>query len=171
MMQFMQATNRAVRLATVAIALAVSSPAAYAQQPTAAAIASGKELVAITGTTTLFDPLVAGVIEQAKLLYLQQNPGLSKDLNEIADKLRSEMAPRLSELSNEVAKLYATNFTDQELKTIIAFYQSPAGKKLLTQQPIIVDSSMKFAQTWANGLSDEVVGKMREELKKRGRAP
>jgi hypothetical protein len=171
MMQFMQATNRAVRLATAAIALAVSSPAAYAQQPTAAAIASGKELVAVTGATTLFDPLVAGVIEQAKLLYLQQNPGLSKDLNEIADKLRSEMAPRLSELSNEVAKLYATNFTDQELKTIIAFYQSPAGKKLLTQQPIIVDSSMKFAQTWANGLSDEVVGKMREELKKRGRAP
>jgi hypothetical protein len=171
MMQFMQATNRAVRLATVAIALAVSSPAAHAQQPTAAAIASGKELVAITGTTTLFNSLIAGVIEQAKLLYLQQNPGLSKDLNEIADKLRSDMAPRLSELSDEVAKLYATNFTDQELKTIIAFYQSPAGKKLLTQQPIVVDSSMRFAQTWANGLSDEVVGKMREELKKRGRAP
>jgi hypothetical protein len=27
---------------------------------------------------------------------------------------------------------------------------------------------MKFAQDWANKLSDEVVAKMREELKKRG---
>jgi uncharacterized protein len=170
-MRFMQGNGHAVRWATVAVALAVSSPAAHAQQPTAAAIASGKELVAITGATTLFDPLIAGVIEQAKLLYLQQNPGLSKDLNEIAEKLRSDMAPRLSELNNEVAKLYATNFTDQELKAIIVFYQSPAGKKLLAQQPIVVDASMKFAQTWANGLSDEVVAKMREELKKRGRAP
>jgi hypothetical protein len=27
---------------------------------------------------------------------------------------------------------------------------------------------MKFAQSWANKLSEEVVAKMREELKKRG---
>jgi len=171
MMQLTQAINRAVRLTTAAIALAVSSPAAFAQQPTAAAIASGKELVVATGAASLFDPLIAGVIEQAKLLYLQQNPALSKDLNEIADKLRSDLAPRMVELSNEVAKLYATNFTDEELKTILVFYQSPTGKKLLAQQPKVVDSSMKFAQTWANNLSDEVVAKMRAELKKRGQAP
>ena len=171
MMQFMQATTRAVRLTTVAVALAVSSPAAFAQQATPAAIAAGKELVAITGATALFAPLVAGVIEQAKLLYLQQNPGLSKDLNEIADKLKADMTPRLSEVNDEVAKLYATNFTEAEIKTIITFYQSPAGKKLLAQQPQVVDSSMKFAQTWANNLSEEVVAKMREELKKRGKAP
>jgi hypothetical protein len=29
---------------------------------------------------------------------------------------------------------------------------------------------MKFAQDWANTLSDQVVGKMRDELKKRGHA-
>jgi hypothetical protein len=170
-MHLMQATNRAVRLTAVAFALAVSSPAAFAQQPTPAAIATGKELVVITGATALFAPLVAGVIEQAKLLYLQQNPNLSKDLNEIADKLRAEMTPRLTEISDEVAKLYAVNFTEAEMKSIIAFYQSPAGKKLLTQQPQVVDSSMKFAQTWATSLSDEVVAKMREELKKRDKAP
>src|SRR5471030_2127699 len=171
MMQLMHAINRAARLTIAASALVISSPAAFAQQPTAGAIASGKELVAATDAASLFDPLIAGVIEQAKILYLQQNPGLSKDLNEIADKMRSDLAPRLVELSDEVAKLYATSFTEQELKTIIVFYQSPTGKKLLAQQPKVVDSSMKFAQTWANALSDEVVGKMREELKKRDKAP
>ena len=44
------------------------------------------------------------------------------------------------------------------------------GKKLLTEQPRVVDSSMKFAQDWANKLSDLVVAKMRDELKKRGHA-
>jgi uncharacterized protein len=171
MMQLLQATNRAVRLTTVAIALAVSSPVAFAQQTTPAAIAAGKELVAVTGATALFTPLVAGVIEQAKLLYLQQNPGLSKDLNEIADKLRADIMPRLSEINDEVAKLYAANFTEAEINSILAFYQSPAGKKMLLQQPQVVDSSMKFAQTWANNLSEEVVAKMREELKKRDKAP
>jgi len=170
-MLFMQAANRVMCLATVAIALAVSSPAAFAQQPSAAALASGKELIAITGATALFNPLIAGVVEQAKLLYLQMDPTSGKDLNEIADKIRTDLAPRQAEISNEVAKDYATSFTEQELREIIAFYKSPAGQKLLTQQPQIVESSMKFAQTWSNSLSDVVVGKFREELKKRGKGP
>ena len=120
--------------------------------------------------TTVFTPLIAGVVEQAKLLYLQQNPGLAKDLNEIAEKMRADLAPRFAELSDEMAKLYATRFTDPELKAILVFYQSPVGKKLLDQQPNVVDDSMKFAQDWANKLSDQVIAQMRDELKKRGLA-
>jgi hypothetical protein len=170
MMRFMQATNRAIRLAAVAVALAVSSPAAHAQQPSAAAMSTAKEIVTVTGATSLFNPLIAGVVEQAKLLYLQQDPSLSKDLNEIAAKLRSDLAPRFEEVANDVARNYATNFTEQELKDVLAFYKSPAGKKLISEQPKVVDASLKFAQTWATSLSDEVVGKMREELKKKGHA-
>jgi hypothetical protein len=117
-----------------------------------------------------FNPLVAGVIEQAKLLFLQQDPSLGKDLNEVAAKLRTDLTPRLSELFDEVAKFYATDFTEQELKDILVFYQSPTGKKLLDRQSQIVDHSMKFAQEWANKLSDEVIVKMRDEMKKKGHA-
>jgi hypothetical protein len=95
---------------------------------------------------------------------------LAKDLNEIAEKMRADLAPRFAELSDEMAKLYATRFTDQELKAILVFYQSPVGKKLLDQQPNVVDDSMKFAQDWANKLSDQVIAQMRDELKKRGLA-
>ena len=169
-MRFMQTTHRAVRVATVAVVLALASPAAYAQQPSATAIASAKEIVAITGATALFNPLISGVIEQAKLLFLQQNPALSKDLNEISAKLRSDLSPRFQELVNEVAKNYATSFTEQELKDILAFYKTPAGAKLISDQSKVVDASLKFAQTWANTLSEQVIAKMRDELKKKGHA-
>lgn len=168
-MRFLQATHRGARLAAVILPLLLASPAAFAQsKPSPAALASAKELIAATSAMTLFNPLIAGVVEQAKLLFLQQNPGLSKDLNEISAQLRSELAPRFSELSEEVARLYATEFTEQELKDIVVFYKSSAGQKLLTQQPKVIDGSMKFAQNWANTLSDYVIGKMREGLKKRG---
>ena len=169
-MRFMQTTHRAVRVATVAVVLALASPAAYAQQPSATAIASAKEIVAITGATALFNPLISGVVEQAKLLFLQQNPALSKDLNEISAKLRSDLSPRFQELVNEVAKNYATSFTEQELKDILAFYKTPAGAKLISDQSKVVDASLKFAQTWANTLSEQVIAKMRDELKKKGHA-
>ena len=164
------ALKNTARWAAVALALVIFNPLASAQQPSTAAMASAKELISLTGATTLFSPLIAGVVEQAKVLYLQQNPGLSKDLNEIATQMRTDLQPRFSELTDEVARLYATNFTEQELKDILAFYKTTAGKKLLSEQPKVVDSSMKFAQEWANRLSDQVIAKMRDELKKRGHA-
>ncbi|MFN3657816.1 MAG: DUF2059 domain-containing protein [Pseudolabrys sp.] len=166
-MRFLQATRRAA-CATVVAAMLAAAPSALAQQPSPGALAAAKELVAATGSTQVFTPLIAGVVEQAKNLFLQQNPGLSKDLNEVATNLRNELAPRFNEISDEVARLYATNFNEQELKEILAFYKSPAGKKLLAQQPVVVDSSMRFAQNWANALSDEVIAKMRAEMKKKG---
>ena len=167
-MSVIQTIKRVVRLAAIAGALVAISPWAHSQQPSAAAMASAKELIATTGATTLFSPLIPGVVEQAKLLFLQQNPTIGAQLNEVAAKVRTDLAPRFSEISDQVAKFYATAFTDQELKAIIAFYHTPAGKKLLDEQPKIADASMRFAQEWANKLSDEVIGKMREELQKRG---
>lgn len=159
-----------LRLAVVAAALAFTAPVAHAQKPSPAALLTANEIVATTGSMSLFVPLVAGVIEQAKVLYLQQDPGLAKDLNDIAAQMRKDLEPRMSEISGHIASLYADNFSEQELKDLLAFYKSPLGKKLLAKQPVVADGSLKFAQDWANKLSDEVVAKMRDELKKKGHA-
>ena len=100
-MCIIQAIKRTSHQAAVAVALVAFGPAAHSQQTSVAAMATAKELVAATKATTVFDPLIAGVVEQAKLLFLQQNPGLAKDLNEIAEKMRTDLAPRFSELSDE----------------------------------------------------------------------
>lgn len=170
MMNVMQCLNRAAALAIIALALNALGPAAQAQnKPAPGALAAATELVKLTGASALFEPLIAGVVEQAKNTYLQQDPtGLSRDLNEITVKMRADLAPRFSELSGAIANFYATSFTEQELKEILAFYKSPVGAKMIKQQPVVADNSMQFAQDWANKLSDEVMGKMRDELKKKG---
>jgi hypothetical protein len=169
-MSIIETIKSASRPAAVAVALVALSSVADAQQPSAAAIQTGMEVVNVTGSMALFNPLIPGVIAQAKNLFLQQNPGLSKDLNEIAAKLQTDLAPRFGELTSAVAKLYATHFTEAELKDLLAFYKSPIGMKLITEQPKVGEEGLKFAQTWANNLSDEVIAKMRDELKKRGHA-
>lgn len=169
MMKPKQALRRTAQAAAIAGALMAFGLPAYAQpKPSPAAVATAEQVIKVTGTATLFNPLIPGVVEQAKLLFLQQNPDLAKDLNEVAAKLRTEFQPRLSELTKHVAELYAQRFSEAELKQLLTFYQSPLGQKLLKQQPVIVDSSMRYAQNWANNLSDKVIAKMREEMKKRG---
>ena len=69
---------------------------------------------------------------------------------------------------SEVAKMYASRFTEPELNQALAFYKSPLGMKLIQNEPKILDESMNYAANWANKLADEVLAKMRTEMKKRG---
>ena len=169
MTTFTQAMHRSARAAAVAVALVALGATANAQpKPSPAAMATAQQLVKITGASEAFGPLIPGVIEQAKLLFLQQNPDLAGDLNAVAAELRKELAPRVSELTNHVAELYAQRFTEAEMKQILAFYTSPVGRKYQQQLPQIVQNSGRFAHDWANKLSDQVIEKMREDMKKRG---
>jgi hypothetical protein len=164
----MKQLTRAIRrpVWAAAVALTLMSPAAFAAD--APNIALAKQMLQVTHGDAVFTPLIPGVVEQARLFYMQQNPALGKDLTEVATKIRNDLQPRFAELIDDLAKIYADAFSEQEMKEIIAFYQTPAGKKMLDQQPKLVDASMNFAGNWANKLSEEVTAKMREELLKRG---
>lgn len=153
---------------TIAALLALATQSQAQQKPSANAVATAKEIITTKGALSLFTPLVSGVVEQAKLLFLQQNPNLQKDLNDVAASLRTEYQPRFSEIGDEISRIYATQFTEQELKDLLAFYKSPLGKKLVTAEPQIAEQGLKFAQDWANKLSEEVITRMRAEMKKKG---
>ena len=158
---------RAVALG-LALALAGASVQAQQSKPSAEAIADAKEIIALKGAANIFDALIPGVIEQSKTMFETQNPALSKDLAEVAAKLRTDFAPRLKEVTEEIATLYASRFTDKELKDIVTFYRSPVGKKMVVEEPQALEKSMSFAQDWAIKFSDEVLARMRAEMKKKG---
>ena len=158
---------RGVRTVVVAASLLLAGPA-LAQQPTPSALKTAGEIVKVTGPLELFTPIVPGVVEQSRQFFVQQNPMITADINEVAAQVRKDYEARISEVTTKVIEIYASNLSEQELKDILAFYTSPAGKKFLVAQPKIVDESLKFAQEWANSLSDEVIGKMREALKSKG---
>ena len=155
------------RAALLGLALAAAG-AAQAQQPSPAALAYARELMEIKGVKSLVEPVMVGVIEQTKGTILQTNPGLTKDLDEVGAQLRNEYQPRIAEISNEIVQLYAQRFNEQELKEAIAFYKSPTGKKILTEEPRILDATYARLQQWANRLQDEVTTRVRVEMKKRG---
>jgi hypothetical protein len=83
-------------------------------------------------------------------------------------KLRAEAAPKRQELHNEVARAYAGQFTEQDLKDLLAFYQTPLGKKLIEGEPKAGEAAAQVAQVWVEKYADEVASKMRSELKRKG---
>jgi hypothetical protein len=98
----------------------------------------------------------------------QTNPQLSKDLTDVGKQLGIEFAPRRAEVIDAAAKAYATRFTEQELKDVVAFYKSPAGKKMLTQEPLVLDETFGFVQQWQGRIGEDVMSRFRAEMKKKG---
>ena len=50
-------------------------------------------------------------------------------------------------LKPDMVKLYTSNFSEQELKDLIAFYQSPLGQKVLQKMPTLTAQSAEITQT------------------------
>ena len=116
----------------------------------------------------MFAPLVRGVVEKTKNMFMQTNFMWANDLNQVAAIEEKQLAPRVSELVDATARMYAQRFTEAELKQLLAFYQSPVGKKALVEEPKVLEQAMAYAGTWGDNLSQEVIGDMREQMKKRG---
>lgn len=150
------------------LVLSLGVAAQSANTPSPQAIALAKELIVLKGGHQMFDAVVPGVIEQAKDVFLPTNPNLNKELVEVTGKLKLEYANKSDELFNEVAKVYAMHFTEQELKEIVAFYKTPLGKKMLAEDPVAIQEGLARAKDWANDFSGQVLGKMRAEMKKKG---
>ena len=49
-------------------------------------------------------------------------------------------------LKNDLITIYSETFTEQELKSVIKFYQSPTGKKIVSKTPELMKRSMEMTQ-------------------------
>jgi uncharacterized protein len=159
-----------VLVAFVSIAIAAQVFAqAPAQSPPPAAILIAKQILQIRDSKqVVYDPLVRGVIEKAKNEFMQTNFMWAKDLNEVAANMEKQYAPRADELLDAAARIYASHFTEAELKQILVWDQSPVGRKMMVEEPKAFDESMAHAGEWGQDFSDEVIARMRDEMKKRG---
>ena len=131
-------SKRHVMAALVAFATIAAAGSASAQgQPSPNAILLAKQIVQLKGVGNVMDPIARGVVEKVKSPVMQTNFMFQKDINESpCNCTRSSMA-RSSELVDQTAQLYASRFTEPELKQILTFYQSPLGKKMIAEEPKI----------------------------------
>jgi hypothetical protein len=158
--------------AGLALGLLLGVGPASAQQPpksTPAAIAAAKEILTLKNATVMYANAVPGMVEKTKVALIQQNLNYQKDLNEVAPIVAKQLSGRESEIGEGMAQVYASEFTEQELKDLVAFYKSPLGQKLITSEPKAIGLSMAFMNSWAQNFSETVMGAFRAEMRKRGK--
>ena len=163
-------------LAAVA-ALGIAVTGAMAQAPkseplkpvSAGALASAKEILAAKNVSAIYQGAIPGLAQRVKDTMIQSNLNLQKDLDEAAAKVVKDMTGREQEIGEQMAKIYANAFTEQELKDIATFYKSPLGKKVIDAEPTAFNQSRIYMGEWAQKITEEINTKVRAEMKARGK--
>jgi hypothetical protein len=163
--------------AGLGLGLAFSGLSVQAQAPqpqqikpsSPAAVAAAREILTMKNVSNMYANAVPNMVQRTKDSILQNNLNYQQDLNEVAVIIAQAMAGREKEIGEQMAKIYASDFTEQELKDLVALYKTPVGQKLLAQEPKSVQASMSYMQQWAQAFSEKVLGDFRAEMKKRGK--
>ncbi|MBL8582070.1 MAG: DUF2059 domain-containing protein, partial [Rhizobiaceae bacterium] len=133
-------------LAALAV-LAVSGPA-FAQDVSESHLKAARAALNSIKATDNYDTILPAAAFALREELIRKNP----DLTEIIDKTVAEqtiaLAPRRADLEHEAALAYARVFSEEDLNTIAAFYNSATGQKLLSDGPIVTRQVTQAADIW-----------------------
>lgn len=161
-------TKYAVLGRAAAFALLISSalamPAA-AQEVSEAQLAAARDAIASLKVTDRFDAILPNLADGLKSEMIQSSPNFQNQISSIVDQQALALAPRRADLEKEAATIYAKSFSVDELKTISTFFNTDAGKKLLTNQPLVSRELGKAAEIWANGIQRDLTAQSTDKLR------
>lgn len=65
---------------------------------------------------------------------------------------QKELDASIKDLMGKMAEMYMTEFTHEDVKDILKFYESPIGKKLSNKTPVLYTKGQTVGQEWGMGL-------------------
>ena len=133
-----------------------------------AQLAAARDVVISSGMARSFEPMVPQLEEQIPLVVTRTRPELAKDLTGVLAGLQPEFAKKTDEMIDIAAKIYARGMNEDELKTTAAFFNSPAGKKYVDAQPLMLDQLVVAMQAWTQETSSYMMKRVQAEMEKKG---
>ena len=77
--------------------------------------------------------------------------------------IREVFAEGPSVMCANSAKLYARDFTVEELQFMVDFYRTPTGRKVIDLLPKLMQESFEFGQKWAKEIMPKVIARVESQ--------
>lgn len=156
--------------------------------------ATAQSLGQIAGGTPTVDPAIRADIERlmevtgATALATQMASSVSDALFNSFKQTQSAVPPRMIEVVKEVLNaefakafagsdmrdrlaLYARHFTHEDVRALLAFYQTDIGKKAISVMPTLTREGSEIGQEWAKANMPRVLQALQTRLKAEGFVP
>ncbi|MCC2097802.1 MAG: DUF2059 domain-containing protein [Hyphomicrobiales bacterium] len=155
-------------LALGALILCAAPALAQTKKPSESHMALARELVSLTQLSKTFDAFVPQLGIRLINNVTRTRPELKKDLDAVLDKVIPELDKEKATLVEKTAEFFAEEIPEPELKAVVTFFKTPAGKLYIDKQPKVIDRMVVVIDDWNRDLSTRLLERVRVEMKKKG---
>jgi hypothetical protein len=156
------------RLLIIASALLLSICASSAQTPSPEAMSAARSLVTTMKLTDQYKALLPAILLTLKPALLQDRPEIESDYDAMMPTIEQAFTPYYTAMVDDIATIYANNFSVAELREIEAFYRQPVGQKLLEKAPALTQQSMQVGQDASRKAAEDLRTRLTEALRQKG---
>ncbi len=125
-------------------------------------------LVEATNTLPTYEAQIGLIKRNAKIWLTRQNPALEKVISTSVEEQAKILIDKDDLFLNAVATVWASYFSEEELKELQAFFKTDIGQKLGSYQARIIGESIGSVQKTSQSLTAGLVNSVKEDLGKKG---
>lgn len=157
--------KKVIALVACVAALGLARPARAQDEPTPARTAAAERLI----TSIDMEHMYARTMEATIQAQLRQNPQMAQ----FEAIMRSFFAKYLSwpQMRADFVRVYALTYTEDEMRQLAAFYQTPLGRRLLETLPELSQRSAEITQRRVMEHMPELMQQMMEAAQGGGATP
>ena len=117
-----------------------------------------RRLLELTGSTKMAEQ----IMDQMMVMFEQNDSGISK---EFWDGFRAEI--NTEDLVRMTIPIYDKHLSHEDIRGLIAFYQTPLGATLIEKLPLIAQESMAAGMKWGEEIGQKAVVKLQAQEEKK----
>ena len=115
-----------------------------------------REMMKVSGSLESFH----AAIDQIFTMYKQEKTAVP---DKFWDTMKAEFdSTSINDLTEMLTPVYKKRMSIEDLRAIIAFYNTPVGKKFAKETPGIMQESMQIGREWGMRIGKEMVSKLQE---------
>src|SRR6202051_3533628 len=131
------------RLLIIASLFVFSISGSLAQTPSPDAMTAARSLVTTMKLSDQYKALLPAILLGLRPALVQDRPEIERDYDAMMPMIVDAFTPYYTAMVDDVAAVYANNFTVGESREIEAFYRQPVGQKLLEKSQLIAQQSLQ----------------------------
>jgi len=168
----MSARSIALTLVFVASLGIIALPAARAEELSEAKREAVRQLMQSSGAGAMGKQLAGMITQQLVSTLRKSRPNIPAQTLGIIERettaIITESVDAPGGLLDRMVPLYAETFTQEEIEAMLAFYQSPAGKKSVAAMPGLLRAGQQIGLQYAKDLAPVLKQRLKTALAREG---
>jgi hypothetical protein len=141
---------------------------AAAQTPSPEAMTAARSLVNTMKVADQYKAMLPATLMGFRRTLTQDRPEIERDYDAMMPTIEKAFPPYYAAIVDDIAAVYANNFTVGEMRAIEAFYRQPVGQKLLEKSPAMMQQTSQVGQDASRKAAEDLRTRLTEALRQKG---